>query len=91
VILVTSFRLIPGRNVQEYEIDGDLRFRFENKDYVAADVYIESDFYQPQYAAVEIITTCNQQFVFDANTTGDWPLVAKRIYEQHTALVRGKQ
>ena len=87
-IQMPDFKLIPGRHVQEYYFTGDLHFRHEDEDHVAADVYIESDPHFPQHFAVQIITTDNKTITFDANSHGNWPPVAQRIYEQHRSMNR---
>lgn len=88
---MSDFQLIPGRNVQEYQLDGDLLFRYDDEDHIAADVYVESDFHFPAHFSIQVVTTKNKTFVFDANSHGTWPLIAKRLHERHQAMLRSKQ
>lgn len=81
-----DFNLIPGRTVQEYEIQGDILFRHHDEDHVAADLYVESDYHYPNQYAIQIVTTTNKTFIFDANASGTWPPVAQRLFERHQKM-----
>ena len=83
-----DFQLIPGRHVQEYDFTGHILFRHEDEEHVAEDIYVESDPHFPAHFAVQIVTTANKVFTFQANSHGTLPPVAKRIIDHHRAMHR---
>jgi len=83
-----DFQLIPGRNVQEYNLTGDLHFRHEDEDHVAENIYVESDYHFPNHFLVQVVTTKNKIITWDAHSHATLPPIAKRVIDQHRAMHR---
>lgn len=78
--------LIPGRVVYEYAVEGGSLFKHDDKEYVAADAYVEADAHYPNHVAVQIVTTDNHTFTYQGNSHGNMPLIARRLFERHQKM-----